>query len=183
LNTNTHNPKKEEQKMQKKLWMVVALLLVMPGLLFMVSCQKKVAAQAQPAPAPVAAPKPAPAPAPAPVSMAAPAFMTERVFFDFDKSALKLDAQALLKKKAEWLKSTEKAKLTIEGNCDERGTAEYNMALGERRAQSAKKFLVDLGIDAKRITTISYGKERPIDPAHNEAAWSKNRNDGFVVSY
>jgi peptidoglycan-associated lipoprotein len=115
--------------------------------------------------------------------MAAPAFMTERVFFDYDKSALKMEAQALLKKKAEWLKSTANAKLTIEGNCDERGTAEYNLALGERRAQAAKKFLVDLGIDAKRITTISYGKERPIDPAHNEAAWSKNRNDGFVVSF
>jgi peptidoglycan-associated lipoprotein len=183
LNTNTHNPKKEEQKMQKKLWMVVALLLVMPGLLFMVSCQKKVAAQAQPAPAPMAAPKPAPAPAPAPVSMAAPAFMTERIFFDFDKSALKMESQALLKKKGEWLKATANAKLTIEGNTDERGTAEYNMALGERRAQAAKKFLVDLGIDAKRITTISYGKERPIDPAHNEAAWAKNRNDGFVVSF
>ena len=154
--------------MQKKLWMVVALLLVMPGLLFMVSCQTNVAAQAQPAPAPV---------------MAAPAFMTERIFFDYDKSALKMEAQALLKKKAEWLKSTANAKLTIEGNCDERGTAEYNMALGERRAQSAKKFLVDLGIDAKRMTTISYGKERPIDPAHNAAAWTKNRNDGFVVSF
>ena len=170
--------------MQKKLWMVVALLLVMPGLLFMVSCQKKVAATAQPAPAPVAAkPAPAPAPAPAPSAMAAPAFMTERVFFDYDKSALKVEAQALLKKKADWMKSTANAKLTIEGNCDERGTAEYNMALGERRAQSAKKFLVDLGIDAKRITTISYGKERPIDPAHNAAAWTKNRNDGFVVTY
>ena len=170
--------------MQKKLWMVVALLLVMPGLLFMVSCQKKVAAQAQPAAKAMEAPKPAPAPAPAPAPvMAAPAFMTERIFFDYDKSALKMEAQALLKKKAEWLKSTANAKLTIEGNCDERGTAEYNMALGERRAQSAKKFLVDLGIDAKRITTISYGKERPIDPAHNQAAWTKNRNDGFVVSY
>jgi peptidoglycan-associated lipoprotein len=163
--------------------MVVALLLVMPGLLFMVSCQKKVAAQAQPPAKAAEAPKPAPAPAPAPASMAAPAVMTDRVFFDYDKSALKMEAQSLLKKKAEWLKSTAKAKLTIEGNCDERGTAEYNMALGERRAQSAKKFLVDLGIDAKRITTISYGKERPIDPAHNEAAWTKNRNDGFVVSY
>jgi peptidoglycan-associated lipoprotein len=184
LNTKTHNPKKEEKKMQKKLWMVVALLLVMPGLLFMVSCQKKVAAQAQPVAKPMEAPKPAPAPAPAPAPvMAAPAFMTERIFFDYDKSALKMEAQALLKKKAEWLKSTPNAKLTIEGNCDERGTAEYNMALGERRAQSAKKFLVDLGIDAKRMTTISYGKERPIDPAHNAAAWTKNRNDGFVVSF
>ncbi len=157
----------------------------MPGLLFIVSCQKKVAAQAQPPAAKaMEAPKPAPAPAPAPAPMmAAPAFMTDRIFFDFDKSALKMEAQALLKKKAEWLKSTANAKLTVEGNCDERGTAEYNMALGERRAQAAKKFLVDLGIDAKRITTISYGKERPTDPAHNEAAWAKNRNDGFVVSF
>ena len=94
-----------------------------------------------------------------------------------------MESQALLKKKGEWLKATANAKLTVEGNCDERGTAEYNMALGERRAQAAKKFLVDLGIDAKRLTTISFGEERPIDPGHNEAAWAKNRNDGFVVSY
>ncbi|MFO7708109.1 MAG: peptidoglycan-associated lipoprotein Pal [Desulfobacterales bacterium] len=171
--------------MQKKWWMVLALLLVMPGLLFTVACQKKVAATAAPAPAPapppkVAAPAPAPAPAAAP---AVPVFMTERIFFDFDKSALKLEAQAALKKKAEWLKANPSAKLLIEGNCDERGTNEYNMALGERRAQSAKKFLVDLGIDTKRISTISYGEERPIDPGRNEAAWAKNRNDGFVVSF
>jgi peptidoglycan-associated lipoprotein len=186
LNTKTHQPnkKEEEQKMQKKVWMVVALLLVMPGLLFLVSCQKKVAAQAPVAKA-MEAPKPAPAPAPAPAPMVmtTPAFMTERIYFDFDKSALKMEAQSLLKKKADWLKSTMKAKVTIEGNCDERGTAEYNMALGERRAQAAKKFLVDMGTDPKRITTISYGKERPVDPAHNETAWAKNRNDGFVVSY
>lgn len=168
--------------MQKKFWMVLALLLVMPGLLFTVSCQKKVQAQA-PAPAPAApAPKPAPAPAPAPAKLEVPAFMTERVFFDFDKSVLKLEAQSLLKKKADWLKANPSAKLLIEGNCDERGTAEYNLALGERRAESAKKFLVDLGIDAKRISTISYGEERPLDPRKNEAAWAKNRNDGFVIN-
>jgi peptidoglycan-associated lipoprotein len=114
--------------------------------------------------------------------MEVPAFMTERIFFDFDKSALKLEAQALLKKKAEWLKANPAAKLLVEGNCDERGTAEYNLALGERRAESAKKFLVDLGIDAKRISTISYGEERPIDPRHTEEAWAKNRNDGFVIN-
>lgn len=168
--------------MQKKFWMVLALLLVMPALLFTVSCQKKVQAQA-PAPAPVApAPKPVPAPAPAPAKLVVPAFMTERIFFDFDKSVLKLEAQALLKKKADWMKSNADTKLLIEGNCDERGTAEYNLALGERRAESAKKFLVDLGIDAKRISTISYGEERPIDPRSNEEAWAKNRNDGFVIN-
>ena len=161
--------------MQKKLWIVLALLLVMPAFLFTVSCQKKVQAQAP-------TPAPAPAPPPAPAKMEVPSFMTERVFFDFNKSVLKLEAQALLKKKAEWLKANPNAKLLIEGNCDERGTAEYNLALGERRAESAKKFLVDLGIDAKRISTISYGKERPLDPAHTQAAWAKNRNDGFVVN-
>jgi len=168
--------------MQKKVWIVLALLLLVPVFMFTVSCQKRVQAQA-PAPMPAPAPKPAPAPAPAPVAkMEVPAFMTERIFFDFDKSALKLEAQALLKKKAEWLKANPAAKLLIEGNCDERGTAEYNLALGERRAESAKKFLVDLGIDAKRISTISYGEERPIDPRHTEEAWAKNRNDGFVIN-
>jgi peptidoglycan-associated lipoprotein len=108
--------------------------------------------------------------------------MTERIYFDFDKSVLKMESQALLKKKAEWLKANASSKMLIEGNTDERGTAEYNLALGERRAESAKKFLTDLGIDAKRISTISYGEERPIDPQHNEAAWARNRNDGFVIN-
>ena len=168
--------------MQKKVWIVLALLLVMPGMLFIVSCQKKVAAQA-PAPAPAPAPKPAPAPPPPPpAKLEVPAFMTERIYFDFDKSVLKLEAQSLLKKKAEWLKANPATKVLIEGNCDERGTAEYNLALGERRAESAKKFLVDLGVDAKRVSTISYGEERPMDPRHKEEAWAKNRNDGFVIN-
>lgn len=171
--------------MQKKWWMVVALLLVMPGLLFTVACQKKVAATA-PAPAPkvvAPAPAPAPVPAPAPAKPVVPAFMTERVFFEFDKSALKLESQAALKKKGEWLKANPTAKLLIEGNTCIIGTNEYNMALGERRAQSAKQFLVDLGIDAKRISTISYGEERPIDPGKTSEALARNRNDGFVVSF
>ena len=168
--------------MQKKFWMVLALLLVMPGFLFTVSCQKKVQAQAPVAPPPAPAPAPAPAPPPAPAKLDVPAFMTERIYFDFDKSVLKLDAQSLLKKKADWLKANANTKLLIEGNCDERGTPEYNLALGERRAESAKKFLVDMGIDAKRVSTISYGEERPIDPRHNEEAWAKNRNDGFVIN-
>jgi peptidoglycan-associated lipoprotein len=109
--------------------------------------------------------------------------MSERIFFDFDKSALKLEAQAALKKKAEWLKANPKAKLLVEGNTCMIGTNEYNMALGERRAQSAKKFLVDLGIDTKRISTISYGEERPIDPGKSADALARNRNNGFVVSF
>ena len=121
-------------------------------------------------------------PGPRPMKLDVPAFMTERVYFDFDKSVLKLEAQALLKKKAEWLKANPSATLLIEGHCDERGTAEYNLALGERRAEAAKKFLVDLGIDAKRMTTISYGEERPVDPRHSEEAWAKNRHADFVIN-
>jgi peptidoglycan-associated lipoprotein len=160
--------------MQKKLWVVLALVLVMPAFLFTVSCQKKVQAQA-PAPAPAAKPA-APAPAPAPAAkLDVPSFMTERIYFDFDKSALKLEAQALLKKKADWLKANAGAKLLIEGNCDERGTAEYNLALGERRAEAAKKFLVDLGIDAKRISTISYGDMRRACTEPTEECRQRNR--------
>ena len=167
--------------MQKKLWVVLALVLVMPAFLFTVSCQKKVQAQA-PAPAPAAKPA-APAPAPAPAAkLDVPSFMTERIYFDFDKSALKLEAQALLKKKADWLKANPNAKLLIEGNCDERGTAEYNLALGERRAAAAQSYIVALGIPASRIKTVSYGKEFPFDPGHDEAAWAKNRRAHFVIT-
>jgi peptidoglycan-associated lipoprotein len=106
-------------------------------------------------------------------------FESESIYFDFDKSDLTTAAQALLKKKADWLRQNPAYSLRIEGNCDERGTNEYNLALGERRAASAKKFLAALGIAENRISIISYGEERPVDPGHNEAAWAKNRRDDF----
>lgn len=102
--------------------------------------------------------------------------------FDFDADNLKDEARASLKKDAEWLAKDKDVKIVIEGNCDERGTAEYNLALGERRAETAAKYLVSLGIDAKRIKTVSYGLENPLDPRHNEEAWAKNRRDHFVVT-
>jgi len=108
--------------------------------------------------------------------------MTERIFFDFDKSVLRLESQSLLKKKADWMKANPAAKMLIEGNTCIIGTPEYNLGLGERRAEAAKKFLVDLGIDAKRISTISFGEERPIDPGKTAEALTKNRNDGFVIN-
>jgi len=120
-----------------------------------------------------------PAPAPKPMDMSV---MQEDIHFEFDKSTLTPAAQDSLLRKAEWLREHSDATITIEGNCDERGTNEYNLALGDRRAESAKAFLVDLGIDAARISTISYGEERPIDPRHNEEAWAKNRRDHFVVN-
>ncbi|MBW1679996.1 MAG: peptidoglycan-associated lipoprotein Pal [Deltaproteobacteria bacterium] len=108
-------------------------------------------------------------------------FEAENIYFDFDKSDLKPEAQVVLKKKAEWLRNNPAYKLRIEGHCDERGTNEYNLALGERRAHSARNFLIALGISGDRIATISYGEERPVDPGHNEAAWAKNRRDEFKL--
>jgi peptidoglycan-associated lipoprotein len=106
-------------------------------------------------------------------------FESESIYFDFDKSDLKPEAQTVLKKKADWLRRNPGYSIRIEGNCDERGTNEYNLALGERRAASAKKFLAAMGIAENRMSIISYGEERPVDPGHNEAAWAKNRRDDF----
>jgi peptidoglycan-associated lipoprotein len=91
-------------------------------------------------------------------------------------------AQDLLSKKAGYMLAMSGTSITIEGNCDERGTDAYNMALGERRAEAAKAYLVNLGVNPSQINTISYGEERPADPAHNEAAWAKNRRDHFVIN-
>ena len=103
------------------------------------------------------------------------------VHFDFDKSNLKPEAQAILKTAAPaWLKYRD-YKLVVEGHCDERGTIEYNLALGERRATEAAKFLVDLGVEKDRIKTISYGKEMPLDKTSNEDAWRRNRRAQFIV--
>ena len=106
--------------------------------------------------------------------------MLTDIHFDFDKYNIRSGDATILKKDAEWLKSSPKTRVKIEGNCDERGTVEYNLALGQKRADSAKNYLVSLGIDAKTIETVSYGKERPLDPAHNEEAWAKNRNAHLV---
>jgi peptidoglycan-associated lipoprotein len=103
------------------------------------------------------------------------------VYFDFDKSFVRKDAEPTLQANAEWLKANPKAKVRIEGNCDERGTKEYNQALGQRRATSARKYLTDMGVSRSRISLISYGKEKPICGEQNETCWQKNRRDDFVV--
>jgi len=108
-------------------------------------------------------------------------FLTELVLYDFDSSVLTPTAQDRLRRKAEWLKENPKASVKIEGHCDERGTVEYNLALGWRRAEAAKAFLVDLGISAARMTTISYGKERPFAKGKGESVWSQNRRAHFVL--
>jgi peptidoglycan-associated lipoprotein len=104
------------------------------------------------------------------------------IHFDFDQYSIRPEDRKILSGHADLLLKNKKVKIVIEGNCDERGTTEYNLALGDRRAQEARKFLVNSGMDQKRIKTISYGKERPLDPDHNEEAWAKNRRDHFVVS-
>jgi peptidoglycan-associated lipoprotein len=108
-------------------------------------------------------------------------FVNEDIGFEFDRSRLLPEAKVILRRKAKWLRAHNDVSVVIEGHCDERGTNEYNMALGDRRARSAKTFLVDMGISGRRLTTISYGEERPVDPRHNEKAWSKNRRAHFVV--
>jgi peptidoglycan-associated lipoprotein len=107
------------------------------------------------------------------------AFESEPIYFDFDESILKPEARAVLDKKAAWLRKNPQYALRIEGHCDERGTSEYNVALGEKRAVSAAEYLRQLGISASRISTISYGEERAADPSHTEEAWAKNRRAEF----
>ncbi len=108
-------------------------------------------------------------------------FEGESIYFDFDKSFIKPEYRSVLEEKARFLKDYSDIRVRIEGNCDERGTNEYNLALGERRSNSAKGFLVSLGVSADRIDMISYGEERPLFTEHNEEAWSQNRRDDFVI--
>lgn len=106
----------------------------------------------------------------------------DRVFFGFDKSDLTAEARATLDRQAAWLKQYPSLKVTMEGHCDERGTREYNLALGERRAAAAKNYLVAAGVSAERVKTVSYGKERPAVLGSNEAAWAQNRRAVTVVA-
>jgi len=109
-------------------------------------------------------------------------FENEDVYFEFDSIRLTPDAQEILSKKAQWLQANSAGTVTIEGHCDNRGTNEYNLALGEGRAQSARAFLVDLGVESSRLNTISYGEERPLDGAQAEVAWARNRRAHFVIN-
>jgi peptidoglycan-associated lipoprotein len=104
------------------------------------------------------------------------------IHFDFDKYDIRPADAAILKGNADLLKKYHKVKVQIEGHCDERGTVEYNLALGERRANSTRDYLVSIGVSPERISTISYGKERPLDPAHDEGAWTKNRRAHTVIT-
>ena len=178
----------------------MAASLLAGGLVFAAGCSSKPAAQSA---APMAAPTPTivraePAPAPTPAPAARPAVAEDMLpssvdeinklgylkdaFFDFDKAEIRTDQRDKLAADGTWLRSHPSVKVRIEGHCDERGTASYNMALGERRAAAVQEYLVSLGVDASRMQTISYGKERPFAMGHDEAAWAQNRRGHFLVT-
>ena len=162
-----------------------------------VSCAKK-APVATPAPAPVpppVLPPPPPPPPPAPKPLTEDELFARKsladlnaekplqdVFFDYDKAVLRDEARAAVQKNAEWLKRWTGAKILIEGHCDARGTSEYNMALGERRAAAVRDYVASLGIAADRVMVVSKGKEAPFCTEENEACWSQNRRGHFIVS-
>lgn len=138
----------------------------------------------QPTPVDTTPTPPPPPPPPPPQEPATPKVMESDfviVYFDYDKSNIRTDQRVALDKNAEILKGNPDISIEVEGHCDERGTVEYNIALGDRRAQSVKKYLIDLGISADRIKTISYGKERPAVPGTGEEAWGKNRRAAFRI--
>jgi peptidoglycan-associated lipoprotein len=176
--------------MRKIGWIHVALLLIIPGLMLTTACTKK--------------PKTPPGTMSQDQSKQATSdagdvksddldeaarlkeqalnqFLNENVQFAYDSYALDGAAQEVLKTKAAWLQENVDAKVLIEGHCDERGTVEYNLALGDRRAASCKNFLITLGVDGARLSTVSYGEERPVDMGATEAAWAKNRRSQFVI--
>lgn len=170
--------------MKRKFWIIMTLLVVVPGFMFTVACQKRVAVQ-QPEVVEeevvVVEEKEEVVVVPPPTKMD-DMVMKEDVYFDFDKSNLKPAAQESLLQKADWLRENSDVTVTVEGHCDERGTNEYNLALGDRRAESVKAFLVNLGISAARLTTISYGEERPVCFDGNEECWTKNRRGHFTLN-
>ncbi|MGD0233922.1 MAG: peptidoglycan-associated lipoprotein Pal [Syntrophorhabdales bacterium] len=134
--------------------------------------EQKMAAQGEKQEVPVS-----PAPG-APAAMAVPGL--NNIYFDFDRYNIRPGDAEILKKDLDWFKANTNTKVRIEGNCDERGTVEYNLALGQKRADAAKNYLIGLGVDAKGLDTISYGKERPVCTEHNEGCWAQNRRDAFV---
>ena len=196
----------------ERIQMKLKLLMLTMGasaVVFTSGCHKKVAAAPPPPPPPVVAsnpPAPAPAPrertarvaeapAPAPVARTEPRtskaledYLNKLLdaYFDYDKADLRTDARTALNNNSSELRSLLKefpnTKFVIEGNCDERGSAEYNLALGDRRAKAAEEFLVQIGVPASRLTTVSYGQERPVCTDHDENCWQKNRRAHLSAS-
>ena len=180
--------------MQKNLWLKLAVLLISSMLVFAVSCQKKTVAVekgsnstaqedgygATTADASQIGDKTLDTSAAGSAS-GSNVVLQEDIFFDFDKATLTSEARETLTKNGAWLRTNADVVITIEGHCDQRGTNGYNLALGDRRAESVKTFLVNLGVDRSRLATVSYGEERPLDQGNGEFAWAKNRRAHFLI--
>lgn len=169
----------------------VRLALIATAAISMTACASKPKpAPAAPAPAPAPAPVPSePMPAPAPTTSVVPGSaqdfvvnVGDRIYFDLDQYEIRADAAPVLDAQAAWLVRYPAVQVRIEGNADERGTREYNLALGSRRANSVREHLVGKGVSPSRITTISYGKERPIDPGTTEESYQRNRNAATAIT-
>ena len=188
----------------KRVRAVVSVAIVCAALA-VAGCHKKVpqVAPAPPPPPPPAAPAPPPPPSPPPppTRAPAPAPLTEEeifarkslaqlnserplddVFFDLDKSEIRADARSPLQKDADWMKRWTSTQVSIEGHCDSRGSSEYNLALGSRRGNAVKDYLVNLGVPATRLTVVSKGKEQPFCSDENESCWQQNRRGHFVIT-
>ncbi|HTR49047.1 MAG TPA: peptidoglycan-associated lipoprotein Pal [Verrucomicrobiae bacterium] len=183
--------------MRKNRTNTIAMLTALAMAAIVSGCHKQVASKpavTKPPQQAAAAPAPAPASAPARTTTAeaarpAPGASLEQMFqldvkdafFDYNKSDIRPDAQKALSADAEFLRAHPSVRITIEGHCDERGSEEYNLGLGDRRASSAKRYLVDLGIEGSRIQTMSYGKERPFCTQDNESCWQENRRGHMAM--
>ena len=176
-----------------------SLLLVVLALT-LAACHKKVpppavAAPPPPPPAPVVPPPPPPAPVPPPAPLTEDQIFQQKsldqlnaerpladAYFDYDMSAIRDDAKPALQRDADWMKRWATTKVTVEGHCDSRGSSEYNLALGARRADAVKSYLVSLGVPEARVTTVSKGKEQPVCTEENEACWQQNRRGHFLIT-
>jgi peptidoglycan-associated lipoprotein len=185
--------------MRKNVCLTIILAMILPAALFTASCSKKMV-KTEPAPAAQSEAPKAPDKSvvkadqtrqqeedrlraeAAAKEAAGTSFVDENIHFAFDSSILSDKAQEILNSKADYLRTYSGVMVTVEGYCDERGTDAYNIALGERRAQSVKNFLVNLGISTDRLSTVSYGEERPIAAGHDETSWAENRRVQFVIN-
>jgi peptidoglycan-associated lipoprotein len=185
--------------MSKKAWLPISFVVILSVMFFTVSCAKKVV---QNEPEPMTQSEVSKAPDKSALEAdqakqkqdsrlraeeaareaAGAAFVNEIIHFSFDSALLSDQAQQILNDKADYMRTNSGVTVTVEGHCDERGTDAYNIALGERRAESVKNFLVDLGISSNRLNTVSYGEERPIAIGQDEASWAKNRRAQFMVN-
>lgn len=180
--------------MRRKLWLTLALVTTLPAMLLMASCAQKTTVQSQSVQTPQAEVVEGPTVEEKseevfkiPDETVSPEankteFVSENIHFAFDSFQLSDQSRRILNSNVEYLNTNPRITVTVEGYCDERGTDAYNLALGERRAKSVKDFLVNRGVGADRLNTVSYGEERPITLDHDEASWAKNRRVQLVVS-